>query len=129
VTGFVDPTDAAAVEAVLRAALETVGVAGVIAQLSAVPDLVVVPGRSGGLFRSAAPSSIEYADQRLTLDDHRASLDHVVGGIVLASDPVSRVALPGVLAALVVRSLVTSGAHDDVAVLLTALRDAVDVAR
>jgi hypothetical protein len=36
--------------------------------------------------------------------------------------------LPGVLAALVVRSLQTSGADDDVSVLLTSLRDAVTAA-
>lgn len=128
-TGFVDPTDPASVEAVLRDAISVIGVPAVLAQLAAVPDLVVRPGRAAGLLRAATPSTVEYADQLLSVGDRGAVLGHVVGGVTLASDPVSRVALPGVLAALVVRSLGTSGAADDVAVLLTALRDAVDVAR
>jgi hypothetical protein len=129
VSDFVDPSDPAAVEAVLRDALATIGADAVAAQLAAVPDLQVTRGRPSGLFRAATPAEVAYGDRRLALDDRGATLAHVVGGIVLATDPVSRVALPGTLAALVVRAVAASGAHDEVSVLLTALRDAVAASR
>lgn len=129
-TDFVDPGDPVAVEAVLRAALVAIGTEAVAQQLSAVPDLQVQPGRRGGLLRSPTPTSVRSADRRLLLDASTGagSLEHIVGGIVLATDPVGRAALPGALAALVTRSVTSSGARDDVSVLLTALRDAVDAA-
>lgn len=125
---FVDAADPGAVEAVLRSAIAAIGVDAVLTQLTSVPDLQVLPGRPGGLFRAATPARVGYGDRRLSVDSRGASLDHIVGGIVLASDPVGRTALPGALSALVCRSLQMSGAYDDVSVLLTALRDAVAAA-
>jgi hypothetical protein len=42
-----------------------------------------------------------------------AQLHHVVGGIVLSTDTVAPRALPGVLAAFVVRTLAETGLYDD----------------
>lgn len=124
---FVDATDPAAVEAVLAKALPAIGLDAVLLQLAAVPDLYVEPARPGGFFRPRAPGIVGYGDRRLLLDPTAATLEHLVGGVVLARDPVSRTALPGALAALVCRSVADSGATDDVSVLLTALRDAVAI--
>lgn len=124
---FVDPADPVAVEEVLGAALATLGVDALLTQLAAIPDLRVQPSRPGRLLRAPTPAVVSYSERRLTLDPQAGSgtLGHVVGGVVLATDPVGRVAVPGALAALVVRSLASSGAADEVSVLLTALRDAV----
>ena len=128
-SGFVDATDRAQVEAVLAAAVTALGPAGALASLAGIPELEVVQARPGGLFRKPTPATVEYGDQRLSVDARgRASLHHVVGGIVLAQDSVARTALPATLAALVVRSVEASGATDEVSVLLTALRDAVAAA-
>ena len=126
-TGFVDPADPAAVEAVLRQALTVLGADALVTQLAEVPELQVQPRRPGRLLRPASPGVVEYGDRRLVLTDGGATLDHVVGGVVLARDPIGRAALPATLAALVCRSVTSSGAHDEVSVLLTALRDAVEI--
>jgi hypothetical protein len=129
VNGFVDASDAAQVEAVLAAAVTALGPAGALASLAGLPELEVVPARPGGLFRAPTPATVEYGDKRLSVDAKgRVTLHHVVGGIVLSQDSVSRTALPATLAALVVRSVEASGATDEVSVLLTSLRDAVAAA-
>ena len=124
---FVDPTDPAAIEAVLAKALPALGVDALLVQLAGVPDLYVQPPRPGGFFKPPTPAIVAYGDRRLMLDPATSTLEHLVGGVVLARDPVTRAALPGALAALVCRSVVGSGAADDVSVLLTALRDAASI--
>ena len=124
---FVDPADPAAVEAVLAKGLEALGVASLLSQLAPIPDLDVQPAQRGGIFRAPAPAAVGFGDRRLVIDDRSAVLEHWVGGVVLARDPVARAALPGTLAALVSRAVAASGAADEVSVLLTALRDAVSI--
>ena len=126
-TDFVDATDPADVEAVLAKALASLGEAGVLEQLAAVPDLYVEQPRRGGFFRRPMPALVAYGDRRLVVANQGAVLEHLVGGVVLARDPITRVALPGTLASLVCRAVAGSGARDDVSVLLTALRDAVEI--
>ncbi|MCW2601218.1 MAG: hypothetical protein JWM02_3047 [Frankiales bacterium] len=127
-TAFVDPTDSAAVEQVLRAALAGIGPAGLLSELSSV--LPVRLGREGGLFRQGQPTVIQVGEEALSIPARgRPALQHVVGGVVLSSDEVAPSALPGVLAALVMRSLAETGAHDAASVLLTSLRDALAAGR
>ena len=125
--GFVDARDPASVEAVLQQALPVVGLDGVILQLAGVPGLQVTPGRARAVFRPAVPASVSYGDRTLRVAPGSAQLVHVVGGIALAADPVTPSALPGVLAALVARAVDGYGGADQASVLLTALRDAVEV--
>lgn len=121
---FVDATDPTAVEAVLRDALALLGPDRVLETLASVVPVRL--GRDGGLFRSAEPDQVAVGDRVLWIDQHqRASLQHVVGGVVLATDPVLPAALPGVLAALVSRAVAQQGSSDAASVLLTSLRDAV----
>jgi hypothetical protein len=123
-SGFVDAADPQAVEAVLRDALALLGADRVLETLATV--VPVRRGRAGGLFRDPEPDQVAVGDRLLRVDDlGRASLQHVVGGIVLATDPVMPAALPGVLASLVTRSVADQGSQDAASVVLTALRDAV----
>ena len=122
---LLDPTDPAAVEAVLTRALLTLGRPGTLDQLALLPGLLVRPARAGGLFRRAEPAVVAAGDRALRWPaDGPAVLDHVVGAVVLASDAIAPRALPGVLAALVVRAVAAAGATDDACVTLTSLRDA-----
>lgn len=125
--GFVDATDPASVEAVLRAALPAVGVAGVLAQLAQVPGLQVEPGRSGGLFRAAVPAQVGYRDRTLRWDPAGPVDVHMVGGIVLSTEPVVAAGVAALLADLVTRAVRDHEAGDAVSVGLTALRDAVQI--
>ncbi len=125
--GFVDPLDPPSVEQVLSSSLSGLGRERTLEHLSTVPGLGQRAGRPGGLFRGAEPALVWCGDRVLRFDEHdQGVLDHVVGGIVLASDPVPGPAVAGVLASLVVRSVQATGAADDVAVLLTSLRDALE---
>lgn len=125
-TDFVDATDPAAVEQVLQLALPGIGLPGVLEQLASVPGIPLQPWRRGGLFRQPTAAVLRVGDRALSIQPHGgARLEHIVGGVVLAGDEISPRALPGVLAAMVVRSLEGSGAHDELSVLLTAIRDAV----
>ena len=124
---FVDARDPASVEAVVQQALPVVGLEGVIHQLAALPGLQVTAGRARGVFRPAVPASVTYGDRTLRVAPGAAELVHIVGGIALAADPVTPAALPAVLAALVARAVDGYGGADQASVLLTALRDAVEV--
>lgn len=121
---FVAPHDPAAVEEVLSTALRVIGPDGVLAQLSAVPGLHVVRAKDGGLFRAAVPAQVAHGDRLVRWDPPGPVLIHVVGGICLATDALDPAGVPAALAALVTRAVASSGAADDVSVLLTALRDA-----
>lgn len=127
-SGFVDATDAGVVEQVLRQALPVVGVDGLLAQLAGVPGLQVERGRRGRLLRAAVAPQASYGDRTLRFDPAGPVVVHVVGGIVLATEPVAPAALPGQLAALVVRAVGGTTAPDDASVVLTALRDAAEIA-
>ena len=122
-TGFVDPKDRDAVEHVLAAALAGIGRTALLTQLATV--LPVRLGRPAGLLRAAQPSVVEVGAEELSLPTQGpGALRHVVGGIVLSTEPVAVRGLPAALALLVVRFVTETGEPDDTAVLLTALRDA-----
>jgi hypothetical protein len=123
-TDFVDPSDPQAVEAVLHDAVALLGVDPVLETLA--PVVPVRMGHTAGLFHGAEPDQVVVGDRVLWVDEHqRASLQHVVGGIVLSTEPVMPAALPGVLASLVSRYVAERGSHESASVLLTSLRDAV----
>jgi hypothetical protein len=121
---FIDPCDPQQVELVMSPALTLLGVPGLLDALSDV--LPIRRGRPGGLFRPAEPASVVVGDRVLRIDDdQRASIQHVVGGIVLSQGPVPPADLAGVLAALISRAVKERGTRDAAAVTLTSLRDAV----
>lgn len=121
---FVDPSDPRAVEQVLAPALRLLGVTPVLDALA--PHVPVQPGRPAGRFRREEPAVVGRDQDRLEVRaDGGGRLLHVVGGVVLSTDGVAPVALPGLLAALVARSVQGSGTRDAASVTLTSLRDAV----
>lgn len=122
---FVDPTNPEAVEEVLASAVPGFGLAGVLEQLAAVPGLGIRPWRPGGLLRKPQPAALVVEDRRLTISPSgEAVLQHVVGGVVLASEQVRPRELPGVLAAMIARSVDSLASPDPLAVTLTSMRDA-----
>ena len=121
---FVDPTDTQAVEQVLRPALALLGIEGVLQALAAVVPIVF--GKPGGLLRRGQPHQLTAGERTLRIDGHhRATVQHVVGGIVLSTDDVLPKDLPGVLANLVSRSVADHDSADAAAIVLTSVRDAV----
>ena len=125
-SGFVDATDPAAVEQVLTGAVEALGLPGLLEQLADVPGLRFTAARAGGLLRAATPAVLEVGDQVIAVRaDGSGELRHVVGGVVLSHDPISRHQLAGALAPLLVRAVSDSGGQDQLSVQLTAMRDAI----
>ena len=123
--GFVDPTDPVEVEEVLASAVPGFGLQGVLDQLAAVPGLPIRPGRPGGLLRRPEPATIDVDDRRLSItDEGRATLQHIVGGVVLATDRVAPRDLPGMLAAMLTRAVAQLTSADQLSVILTSMRDA-----
>ena len=126
--GFVDPTDRAAVERTLSAALAGIGLTALLTQVATA--LPVRLGRPAGFLRPAQPSVLEVGQESLSLPVHGpGTLRHVVGGIVLSTEPVAARALPAVLATLIAAFVLETGQPDDLVVLLTSLRDAATAGR
>lgn len=126
-TGFVDPTDRAEVERVLSRAVSVIGLVGVVEQLAGAGGLDVRRGRPGGFLRQELPTVLTVDDQSLAVASNgSARLQHTVADVVLSHDRVAPARVPAVLADLLARSVASSGAHDQLAVSLTALRDAVE---
>ena len=126
--GFIDPTDIAAVERALKATLAGLSLTALLTQLATA--LPVRLGRPAGFLRPAQPSVLNVGQESLTLPAQGPGvLRHVVGGIVLSTESVAARALPAVLATLIAAFANETGDPDDLAVLLTALRDAAAAGR
>ncbi|NYD40242.1 hypothetical protein [Nocardioides panaciterrulae] len=121
--GYVDPTDEQQVTAVLASVLRALGVPGLGDLIGRIPGSRVEAARPGGLFRAAVPASVWLdAEHQLVLTDP-AVLAHVVGGVVLARDPLPPGRLPGALAPLLVTTVLDQGSQPEAAVVLTAARE------
>ena len=124
--GYVDPTDEQQVAAVLAAVLRTLGVAGLGDLLGRIPGSRAEAARPGGFFRAAVPASVWLdAEHQVVLDDP-AVVAHVVGGVVLARDPLPPGRLPAALAPLLVTAVRDQGSRSEAAVVLTAARESAD---
>jgi hypothetical protein len=126
--GYVDPRDTVLVTAVLEAVVAQAGLAGVLDLLASIPGTRVDPGSPKGFLRPAvAPSTWVGSEHRLVLvsdpvgdrlEDH-----HVVGGVTLARDALTRDRAPGVVARLIASSVGDAGTDQDASAALTAYRD------
>jgi hypothetical protein len=126
--GYVDPRDTALVSTVLEAVVAQVGLAGVLDLLASIPGTRVDPGSPKGFLRPAvAPSTWVGPEHRLVLvsdpvgdriEDH-----HVVGGVTLAHDTLTRDRVPGVVARLIASAVAAAGTDQDASAALTAYRD------
>lgn len=124
-TPFVDAKDPLAIEHVLQRAVSAMGLQGTLEQLAGVPGLPMRLGRPGAFLRKAEPTSLVVGDRALSVTEQgEASLQHVVGGVVLSRQAVIPRDLPAMLAAMVSRAAEEGGFHDQLAVTLTAMQDA-----
>lgn len=122
--GLVDPLDPAEVAPVLAAALAAMGVGGVVDLLVRLPGVHLEEARPKRLFSPAVPGLVHLGEEhRLSLGDPVLH-EHVVGGVVLARDPLPGGDLPGVLARLVAELVRREAAVEEAAVALSAVRDA-----
>jgi hypothetical protein len=121
--GYVDPSDASQVAAVLGAVQRALGVPGLGDLLGRIPGSRLEPARPGGFLRAALPASVWLtAEHQLVLTDPVVHA-HVVGGVVLARDTLPAGRLPETVARLVVAAVREQGARSEAAVVLTAARE------
>lgn len=125
--GFVDPLDAAQVAAVLGAALERLGMAGLVELLTRIPGMRIDPGQAGGLFRQPRPARIFAGEEVLALG-RPVVREHVVGGIVLGRSTVRPAEVPDLLAWAVCSAVADYGDAGQASVVLTSARDAIGAA-
>ena len=121
--GLVDPYDAAEVAPVLDAALRAMGPGGLTDLLARLPGVTIEPARAKRFLSPALPGRVWLGPENcLTMTDPIVH-QHVVGGVVLARDPLRAGTLPGVLARLIADHVREHGQADDAAVALSAVRD------
>jgi hypothetical protein len=127
--GFVDPSDQGQVAAVLGAVVRVLGIPGLGDMLGRIPGSRTDPARPGGVFRPALPASVWVSAQhQLLLTDPLVHV-HVVGGVVLARDPLPAGVLPDAVARLLVAAVLEQGSEAEAAVVLTAAREATEGAQ
>jgi len=124
--GFVDPSDEQQVAAVLAIVLRTLGIAGLGDLLGRMPGSRSEAERPGGMFRHAAPASVWLSPQHQILLGDPVVHAHVVGGVVLARDPLPAGRLPDAVARLLVAATADQGSQSEAAVVLTAARESTE---
>ena len=121
--GYVDPTDAAAVAAVLRAVAAVGGLDAVADLLARLPGTRTEPGDPGGLFRRAVPASVWIGPEWCWTRTSPPELLQVVGGIALHRQPVEVGTVGEALARVVADLVRRTGGVADASAALTAARD------
>lgn len=127
-TEFVDAGDSQAVAEVVRRALPAVGIEGVLSQLGELPGFRLEPAQARGLLRAAVPARLHQGDQTVESSRNGVLLLHVVRGIVLSREQLPAVRLPEVLSSMLARAVRDTGGGDAASAVLTALRDAGELA-
>ena len=122
--GFVDPSSAQQVAAVLDSVLQTLGIPGLGDLLGRIPGTRVEASRPGGMFKRAVPATVWLSPQHQLLLSDPVVHVHVVGGVVLARDPLPAGRLPDTLARLLVAAIADQASQSEAAVVLTAAREA-----
>jgi hypothetical protein len=121
--GFVDPSDEHEVADVLRIVVQTLGIPGLGDLLGRIPGSRSEESRPGGTFRRAVPASVWLSPQhQLVLSDPVVHV-HVVGGVVLARDPLPAGRLPVAVARLLVAAIADAGGQSEAALALAAARE------
>ncbi|MDX6302909.1 MAG: hypothetical protein QOF53_4123 [Nocardioidaceae bacterium] len=124
--GFVDPSDEQQVAAVLDAVLRTLGVLGVRDLLARMPGSRSEASRPGGMFRRAEPASVWVGPEHQIVLSDPVVHAHVVGGVILARDPLPGGRLPQALARLLVAAIADQASQSEAAVVLTAARESTE---
>lgn len=121
--GYVDPTDAGAVAAVLQATVEAGGTDAVTDLLARLPGTRQTPEVTKGFLRAAVPAAIWLGPESCWTSTVPPTLLHVVGGVVLHRETVEPGDVAGALSRVVADLVRRTGAVADASAALTAARD------
>jgi hypothetical protein len=121
--GYVDPTDPAAVAAVVRAVVASAGLAAVTDLIGRMPGVRTTPAVAKGFLRPAVPAAIWLGSEYCWSCSEPPTLLHVVNGVVLHRDEVEPGEAPDLLGRLVPDLVRRTGAVADASAALTAARD------
>lgn len=121
--GLVDPSDEHQVAAVLSTVLRVLGIPGIGDLLGRMPGSRAEASRPGGMFRRAVPACVWLSPQHQILLSDPVVHVHVVGGVVLARDPLPAGRLSEAVSRLLVAAIADQGSESEAAVVLTAARE------
>ena len=121
--GYVDPTDAAAVAAVVGATVASAGLDAVTDLLARLPGTRVTPAVPKGFLRAAVPGAVWLGPENCWSCTDPPTLLHVVGGVVLHREVVEPGEAASALGRVVADLVRRTGAVGDAAAVLTAARD------
>jgi len=121
--GYVDPTDVAAVGAVIRSVVETGGLAAVTDLLGRLPGVKSTAAVPKGFLRAGVPAAVWLGPEYCWSCTEPPTLLHVVNGVVLHREVVERGEAPDLLGRLLPDLVRRTGAAGDASAVLTAARD------
>lgn len=124
--GYVDPSDAGEIQAVLAAVFQVEGAAGVFDLLGRMPGARIQEGTTGGRLRRPEPPTVSLGDEhQFTLVDSVLEHGHIVRGVVLQRERMRGGDLASSIAQVIARHVADSGGVADASAALTAIRDLV----
>jgi hypothetical protein len=121
--GYVDPTDAPAVGAVLDAVVRTAGVDAVTDLLQRLPGTRTTAAVPRGFLRPAVPTAVWLGPESCWSCTSPPTLLHVVGGVVLHRAEIQPGDVAGALGGVVAELVRRTGEVADASATLTAARD------
>jgi hypothetical protein len=121
--GYVDPTDPAAVGAVLQATVDFGGLDAVTELLARLPGTRLAPAVPKGFLRPAVPAAVWLGSESCWSCTTPPTLLQVVGGVVLHREEVEPGEVADALSRLVTDLVRRTGAVGDASAALTAARD------
>jgi hypothetical protein len=121
--GYVDPTDALAVGAVLDATVRTAGLDAVTDLLARLPGTRTTPAVPRGFLRPAVPAAVWLGPESCWSCSSPPTLLHVVGGVVLHRSEIHPGDVAEALGRVVADLVRRTGAVADASAALTAARD------
>ena len=121
--GYVDPTDPAAVSAVVGLTVTSAGLGAVSDLLARLPGTRVTPAVPKGFLRAGVPGAVWLGPENCWSLTEPPTLLHVVGGVVLHREIVEPGRAAAALGHVVAELVRRTGAVADAAAVLTAARD------
>jgi hypothetical protein len=121
--GFVDPTDAVSVGAVLDAVVRTAGLDAVTDLLARLPGTRTTPAVPRGFLRPSVPAAVWLGPESCWSCTSPPTLLHVVGGVVLHRAEIRPGDVAEALGRVVADLVRRTGASAEASAALTAARD------